>query len=87
MAGRPMRDQPINPTTVLARTPKGEDEIAHRSHRLPIALRMVLLMVDGRRDVRALQVLNDALSRSLEPLAELERQGYVARVEVRDGDR
>jgi hypothetical protein len=72
---------PLAPTTILVRTAKGEDEIAHRSHRLPTTLRMVLLMIDGRRDLRALQVLNDRLRTSLEPLLELEREGYIERTE------
>jgi hypothetical protein len=35
--------------TVYRKTAKGQDEIAHRTHRLPPRLRQALILVDGKR--------------------------------------
>lgn len=42
--------------TVFARTPAGEAALARLDHSLPMALRRVLILVDGRSDGTALRV-------------------------------
>jgi hypothetical protein len=43
--------------TVCAKTPKGQEEIERRAHGLSPRVRQMLIMIDGRRDMAALQAV------------------------------
>jgi hypothetical protein len=70
-------------TTVLMKTAKGFDEIQSPTPSLPADLRMVLLMVNGLRNVAGLKVMNEELGRSIAPLVYLEDNGYIEPVPQR----
>ena len=66
-------------TAVYAKTALGQDEIQNRVLRLPLLLRRVLLLVDGRRDAEALAELTPGHdARAM--LGELLDQGGIAEV-------
>lgn len=69
----------MNRNQILVKTPKGQDEIRTRAHKLTPRLRRLLIMVDGRSSVtdtlQRLQALGDDLE---EQLAELLAQGFLA---------
>jgi hypothetical protein len=70
-------------TTVLMKTAKGFDEIGSQTPELPPDLRMVLMMVNGLRNVAGLKVMNEELGRSIAPLVYLEDNGYIEAVPQR----
>jgi hypothetical protein len=70
-------------TTVLMKTAKGFDEIGSQTPELPADLRMVLMMVNGLRNVAGLKVMNEELGRSIAPLVYLEDNGYIEAVPQR----
>jgi hypothetical protein len=47
----------VTARTVCAKTPKGQEEVERRAHGLSPRLRQMLIMMDGRRDVVALQAV------------------------------
>jgi hypothetical protein len=68
---------------IYSKTPLGQQEIQHRSLRLPLLTRRVLLLVDGRRPVQELSTLAGnadvpALLSELESLGCIERTGTAA---------
>lgn len=64
---------------IFAKTPLGQQEIQQRTLKLPLLMRRVLLLVDGRRPVAELATLaGDADIGSL--LAELGERGCIVRV-------
>jgi hypothetical protein len=65
--------------SVLAKTPKGVDEIATRAHKLPARLRTALVMVDGQKSVEDLLSAAGPLAEQLETqFADLLKSGFVA---------
>ena len=66
------------PQAVFTKTPQGSDEVATRRHGLPMRMRQLLILVDGRRTVADLSKLvpEKDLQANL-PL--LESQGFVTR--------
>ncbi|WP_295302902.1 DUF4062 domain-containing protein [Accumulibacter sp.] len=67
----------FDPQRVFARTAAGEEELLHRTRTVPRALRMVLILVDGRATVAELceTTGNGPLTRSA--LSELESDGFI----------
>lgn len=61
---------------VFRKTPKGVDEVQHRSGKLTPRQRRILIMVDGKRTVEELRELasTDDLSNVL---GHLEEEGYI----------
>jgi len=47
----------VTANTVCVKSPKGQDEIERRTHGLTPRLRQMLIMIDGRRDMAALQTV------------------------------
>lgn len=47
----------VTASTVCAKTPKGQEEVERRAHGLSPRLRQMLIMIDGRRDLAALQAV------------------------------
>lgn len=68
----------MDKTAILAKTPKGEEEIQSRAHGLDRNLRYVLILVDGKSTVEQLinekGVVIDGVEASLQQLIE---QGFV----------
>ncbi|HEY5762169.1 MAG TPA: hypothetical protein VIS73_03080 [Rhodocyclaceae bacterium] len=62
--------------TTYVKTPKGLDEIEHKTNGLHLKARQVLIMIDGKRDIEALQGI---FPPEMVPavLEELLREGYV----------
>ena len=69
----------MHPGEIYAKTEEGARELKERKRNLPIALRSVLIMVDGNRTVA--QVLERArtLRVDMNAFAELERSGLIAK--------
>lgn len=67
-------------STVFARTPKGNDEIENRTHKINIRLRAALLAVNGSESVAAILKRFHGLEEIATSLRELEAQGFVAPV-------
>ncbi|MBV2263624.1 MAG: hypothetical protein KUL79_08710 [Thauera sp.] len=59
------------------KTPKGQDEIAHRTHGLGLRARRLLILVDGQRSVEDLRALTGDASIS-DALGELADAGFIA---------
>ena len=47
----------VTASTVCVKSPKGQHEIEHRTHGLTPRMRQMLIMMDGRRDMAALQTV------------------------------
>jgi hypothetical protein len=47
----------VTAKTICVKSPKGQDEIERRTYRLTPRLRQLLIMMDGRRDMAALQTV------------------------------
>lgn len=60
-----------------AKTPKGQDEIAHRTQRLGLRARRLLILVDGQRSVEDLRALTGDASIA-DALGELAHAGFIA---------
>jgi hypothetical protein len=67
----------IVPELIFAKTTKGVEEIAHRTHRLPNRLRTLLVMVDGASTAKLLQEKAAAIGKADELLHELWTQGFI----------
>jgi len=69
----------MNPREIYAKTDEGVRELKERQRNLPIALRSLLIMVDGNRTVG--EVLQRARALRVDPtaFAELERAGLIAK--------
>ena len=70
----------LAPDMVLAKTNKGQAEIAHRSSALSHELRSALIQVDGRRTVAKLLAAWSQWPALAAALAALAEEGYVAPV-------
>ena len=68
----------IDPSAIYLKTAKGEEAVRDRKSELPADIRMVLLLVNGQRNVAALQAVSEGLQESIAPLLFLEDNGYVA---------
>ena len=60
-----------------AKTPKGQDEIAHRTHGLGLRARRLLILVDGQRSVEDLRGLTGDAG-TADALGELAAEGFIA---------
>ena len=60
-----------------AKTPKGQDEIAHRTHGLGLRARRLLILVDGQRSVEDLRGLTGDAGIA-DALGELAAAGFIA---------
>jgi predicted component of type VI protein secretion system len=74
----------MDPSIVFEKTPKGEDALRHRDGTLPSDLRMVLLIINGSRNVETIQMVSDPCRESIAPLIFLEDNGYIQRIGSRD---
>jgi hypothetical protein len=63
---------------VYAKTDAGRDEIETRARKLPPALRSILLVVDGRRNISQLLALIKGLHAPPDALAQLAELGLIA---------
>ncbi len=68
----------IDPSVIYLKTAKGEEAVRDRKSDLPADIRMVLLLVNGQRNVAALQAVSEGLQESIAPLLFLEDNGYIA---------
>jgi hypothetical protein len=66
--------------TVYRKTSKGEEAIRHRTDELPSDLRMVLLLINGLRDVGTLRMVSEHCRDSMAPLFFLEDNGFIEMV-------
>jgi hypothetical protein len=66
--------------TIYRKTAKGEQSIRHRTDDLPSDLRMVLLLINGMRDVGTLRMVSEHCRDSLAPLIFLEDNGFIEQV-------
>jgi hypothetical protein len=66
--------------TVYRKTAKGEEAIRHRTDELPSDLRMVLLLINGLRDVGTLRMVSEHCRDSMAPLFFLEDNGFIEMV-------
>jgi len=69
----------MNQGEIYAKTEEGVRELKERTHNLPIALRSVLIMVDGSRTVAEVLERARALRVDAAALATLERAGLIAK--------
>jgi hypothetical protein len=63
--------------TIYRKTDKGENAIRHRSDDLPNDLRMVLLLINGLRDIGTLRMVSEHCRDSIAPLIFLEDNGFI----------
>jgi hypothetical protein len=63
--------------TVFVKTAKGEEEIRTRQHKLPPAIRVPLILVDGRSTVEELVSKGGDQTKLAEALAYLEQHGFI----------
>lgn len=64
-------------TAVFEKTDKGREEIATRKHQLPLRMRSLLLLVDGKQNGQELLDKVTGSGLDSESLAELLRDGYI----------
>lgn len=69
----------MNPDEIYAKTEEGLRELKERTHNLPITLRSLLIMVDGRRTVAEILDRARAVRADAAALATLERVGLIAK--------
>jgi len=69
----------MNQGEIYAKTEEGVRELKERKRNLPIALRSVLIMVDGNRTVAEVLERARALRVDVDALATLERAGLIAK--------
>jgi len=73
------RSPPMHPGEIYAKTDEGVRELKERRLNLPIALRSVLIMVDGHHTVGQVLERAQALRVDANTLAALERAGLIAK--------
>lgn len=69
----------MNPGEIYAKTEDGLRELKERKLNLPIALRSVLIMIDGRRTVAEVLERARTLHADISAVAALERAGLIAK--------
>ena len=69
----------MNPDEIYAKTEEGLRELKERTHNLPIALRSLLIMIDGNRTVAEVLERARAVRADAAALATLERVGLIAK--------
>src|SRR6476659_5258074 len=69
----------MSPGEIYAKTDEGLRELKERTRNLPIALRSLLIMVDGNRTVAEILNRARALRVDVNELAALERAGLIAK--------
>jgi hypothetical protein len=62
---------------IYQKTAKGQEAVLQRSADLPSDLRMVLLLINGLREVKTLRMLSETLRDGIAPLVFLEDNGYI----------
>jgi hypothetical protein len=62
---------------IYQKTAKGQEAVLQRSADLPSDLRMVLLLINGLREVKTLRMLSETLKDGIAPLVFLEDNGYI----------
>jgi len=70
---------PMEPSEIYAKTDLGLRELKERLLNLPIAMRGLLILIDGNRTVAQVLVKARALKLDLQSLAALERDGLIAK--------
>jgi hypothetical protein len=70
----------MDKNTVFAKTPKGNDEVENRTHKINIRLRVALLAVNGRESVEAIIKRFYGMEELASSLQELQTQGFVVPV-------
>ena len=67
----------IAESRLVRKTPKGVDEVLHKTHCLPLKRRQLLIMANGNTTIGELTQLSIILEGSEAALLELREQGYV----------
>ena len=75
----PAQNRTVNQGEIYAKTEEGVRELKERKRSLPIALRSVLIMVDGNRTVAEVLERARALRVDVAAVATLERAGLIAK--------
>jgi hypothetical protein len=70
---------PMEPSEIYAKTDLGLREITERQLNLPIAMRGLLILIDGNRTIAQVLVKARALKLDLQSLAALERDGLIVK--------
>ncbi len=73
----------MDSSIVYEKTAKGEEALRHRDESLPSDLRMVLLIINGIRNVETIQLISDPCKTSVAPLIFLEDNGYIQKIGMR----
>lgn len=68
----------MDPSLVLRKTEKGQGELKTRTHKLSPAMRMMLILVDGRTDVGGLHKKVPSLKEMEECLVALLKEGFIS---------
>jgi hypothetical protein len=68
----------MDKNTVLVRTPKGNDEVDNRTHKISIRWRAALLAVNGTDSFETIMKRFSGLDEMADALRELEAQGFLA---------
>ena len=74
-------DMAMDNRLVFVRTAKGEDEFQHRTHRLAQALRLVLIMIDGKSPVSRLLERGGTMTDVPTALKVLSTEGFISTAE------
>jgi len=69
----------MNPGEIYAKTDEGARELKERQRNLPVALRSILIMIDGNRTVAEVLERARALRVDASAFAALEREGLIAK--------
>jgi hypothetical protein len=75
----PPRSSPMDPSEIYAKTELGLQEIRDRKLNLPIALRGLLILIDGKRTVAEVLVKASMLKLDARAIIALERGGLIAK--------
>ena len=76
----------MDKNTVFAKTPKGNDEVENRTHKINIRLRVALLAVNGRESVETIIKRFYGMEELASSLQELQAQGFVVPVAPTKGN-
>ena len=75
----------MDASTVAVKTEKGQEEIKNRTYKLSQRMRALLILVDGSRTAGEITQQADLLGLGPDALADLEREGFIAKKGDRSG--
>ncbi len=71
-------------TTILSRSPKGQEEIEHREHKLAGKMRMLLFLVDGHLSLNELTEKAQRMGLGKDAVSQLLAGGFISIVKIED---